>query len=49
VPSSDPIQRFNDIIENIERIERMTAGLDLKGFAAQEVSTPERRCIGESE
>jgi len=36
VPSSDPVQRFNDIIENIERIERMTAGLDLKSFAAQE-------------
>jgi len=32
VPSSDPIQRFSDIIENIEAIERFTAGMDLRGF-----------------
>jgi uncharacterized protein with HEPN domain len=36
VPSSDPVQRFSDIIENIERIERITTGLDLKGFAENE-------------
>jgi uncharacterized protein with HEPN domain len=35
VPSSDPVQRFSDIIENIERIERFTAGLDLQGVAAK--------------
>jgi len=33
LPSSDPIQRFNDIIENIEAIERFTSGLDLRGFS----------------
>jgi uncharacterized protein with HEPN domain len=33
VPSSDPVQRFSDIIENIEAIERFTAGMDLRGFA----------------
>jgi uncharacterized protein with HEPN domain len=36
VPSSDPIQRFNDIVENIDRIERFTAGMDLRAFAAAE-------------
>ena len=36
MPSSDPVQRFSDIIENIERIERFTAGMDLKGFAAND-------------
>jgi uncharacterized protein with HEPN domain len=36
VPSSDPTQRFVDIIENIERIERFTVGLDLQRFAADE-------------
>jgi uncharacterized protein with HEPN domain len=33
VPSSDPVQRFSDIIENIEAIERFTAGMNLRGFA----------------
>jgi uncharacterized protein with HEPN domain len=33
VPSSDPVQRFSDIIENIEAIERDTASMDLRGFA----------------
>ena len=36
MPSNDPVQRFSDIIENIERIERFTTGLDLQGFAASE-------------
>jgi uncharacterized protein with HEPN domain len=36
VPSSDPIQRFSDIIENIDRIERFTAGMDLQAFAVAE-------------
>jgi uncharacterized protein with HEPN domain len=36
VRSSDPAQRFGDIIENIERIERFTAGMDLDCFAATE-------------
>jgi uncharacterized protein with HEPN domain len=33
VPSSDPVQRFSDIIENIEAIERFTATMDRNGFA----------------
>lgn len=33
MPSSDPVQRFSDIIQSIEAIERDTAGLDLKAFA----------------
>ncbi len=33
MPSSDPVQRFSDIIENIDAIERFTAGMDLRGFA----------------
>jgi uncharacterized protein with HEPN domain len=33
VPSSDPAQRFGDIIENIERF---TAGMDLQASAANE-------------
>jgi len=33
VPSSDPVQRFTDIIENIGHIERFTRGLDANTFA----------------
>ena len=33
MPSSHPVQRFSDIIENIEAIERDTAGMDRRGFA----------------
>jgi uncharacterized protein with HEPN domain len=29
VPSSDPIQWFEDILENIDRIEQYTQGLDV--------------------
>ncbi len=36
MPSSVPVQRFSDIIENIEAIERFTAGMDLRGFALAE-------------
>lgn len=36
MPSSDPIQRFTDIIDNIERIGRFTAGMDLPGFVENE-------------
>ena len=32
MPSKDPIQRFEDILENISRIEEFTAGLDLEAF-----------------
>ena len=32
MPSSDPIQRFQDILENIARIEQYTDGIDLPAF-----------------
>ncbi|MGA3041463.1 MAG: HepT-like ribonuclease domain-containing protein [Bryobacteraceae bacterium] len=32
MPSSDPIQRFTDILENIIRIEEFTAGMDAGAF-----------------
>ncbi len=32
MPSSDPIQRFQDILANIERIDRYTAGMDAVVF-----------------
>jgi uncharacterized protein with HEPN domain len=36
VPSSDPVQRFQDILDNIFRIERFTAGLDFQAFHENE-------------
>ena len=39
MPSSDPVQRFSDIIENIERIERFTARMDVEAFAGNEQTT----------
>jgi uncharacterized protein with HEPN domain len=36
VPSSDPVQRFQDIIDNIARTERFTAGLNSQTFAENE-------------
>jgi uncharacterized protein with HEPN domain len=33
VPSSNPVQRFGDIVEHIEAIERDTAGMDMRAFA----------------
>jgi uncharacterized protein with HEPN domain len=36
VPSSDPVQRFTDIIDNIERVEQYTKDLDAKSFAAND-------------
>jgi len=36
VPSSDPLQRFQDILDNIARIERFTAGLNLQTFRENE-------------
>lgn len=36
MPSSDPIQRFLDILDNIARIERFTAGLTLETFVEDE-------------
>jgi uncharacterized protein with HEPN domain len=39
VPSSDPAQRFTDIIENIDRIEQFTKGLNAAAFAADDQVT----------
>ena len=33
MPSRDPGQRFSDIVESIDRIERFTKGFDAKTFA----------------
>jgi hypothetical protein len=33
---SDPVQRFGDIIENIQKIGRFTAGMNREGFAGNE-------------
>ncbi len=36
MPSSDPAQRFQDILDNVDRIERFTAGLSLQDFGGDE-------------
>ena len=36
MPSSDPVQRFQDILDNIARIERFTAGHTLETFVRDE-------------
>lgn len=36
MPSSDPAQRFEDILANIARIETHTAGIDDETFGARE-------------
>ena len=36
MPSSDPAQRFADILDNILRIERFTTGLNFHTFSANE-------------
>jgi len=41
VPSKDPAQRFEDILENIALIEEFTAGMDLT--ASQRTSRPSMR------
>jgi uncharacterized protein with HEPN domain len=35
VPSSDPIQRLQDILDNIARIEQHTAGVDFRVLSDQ--------------
>lgn len=39
MPSSDPVQRFTDIVENIDRIEQFVKGLDAATFAANDQVT----------
>jgi uncharacterized protein with HEPN domain len=36
VPSRDPVQRFEDILQNIARIERFTAGMNFAAFSQNE-------------
>ena len=36
MPSKDPLQRFEDILENITRIEKFTSGMDSAAFAADD-------------
>ena len=36
MPSSDPVQRFTDIIDNIDRVEEFTRGLNAKTFVAND-------------
>ena len=34
MPSSDPVQRFTDIVENIDRIKQFPKGLNAATFAS---------------
>ena len=46
MPSKDPIQRFEDILENINRIEDFTAGMDLTAFVEDlKTSNATERCL----
>jgi uncharacterized protein with HEPN domain len=46
VPSRDPVQRFEDILENIVRIEEFTAGMDLTAFTEDlKTSNAAERCL----
>lgn len=46
MPSKDPIQRFEDILENIARIEKFTAGMDLTTFVEDlKTSDAAERCL----
>jgi uncharacterized protein with HEPN domain len=36
VPSSDPVQRFTDIIDQIDHVEQFTQGLNAKTFPAND-------------
>jgi uncharacterized protein with HEPN domain len=47
VPSRDPTQRFEDILENIVLIEEFTAGMDLTAFTEDlKTSNAVERCLG---
>ena len=46
MPSSDPIQRLQDILENIDRIEQYTAGMDSQAFMDDyKTSDAVERCL----
>ncbi len=46
MPSSDPAQRFQDILKNISLIEDFTAGMDLAAYAADpKTEAAVERCL----
>ena len=46
MPSKDPTQRFEDILENIVLIEEFTAGMDLTAFTEDlRTSNAVERCL----
>ena len=46
MPSRDPVQRFEDILEDIVRIEEFTAGMDLTAFTEDlKTSNAAERCL----
>jgi uncharacterized protein with HEPN domain len=46
VPSKDPVQRFEDILHNIELIEEFTAGMDKQAFSQDAKTTnAAERCL----
>jgi uncharacterized protein with HEPN domain len=46
VPSKDSARRLRDILGNIERIERYTAGMTLEGFVADtKTADAVERCL----
>ena len=46
MPSKDPTQRFEDILENIVPIEEFTAGMDLTAFTEDlKTSNAVERCL----
>ena len=46
MPSKDPVQRFEDILENINLIEEFTAGMDLTAFTQDpKTSNAAERCL----
>lgn len=46
MPSKDPVQRFEDILQNINLIEEFTAGMDLAAFTQDpKTSNACERCL----
>lgn len=46
MPSEDPVQRFEDILQNIALIDRFTHGMDQTAFAGDEKTTNAvERCL----
>ena len=46
MPSKDPALRFEDILENVERIQTYTAGMDRETFAADKrTADAVERCL----